>query len=221
LYQDTDPTDDPSVITNADALIRQATSQARSKQWNFYQSQVISMNMRRDAEPYYTGQDKLNPRFSRQGDAYLIQVTDPINFQGEAFTGDLPVAASVYLDWEIEFSNQQINPAAAMADVYRFEGFPITPKFDASDVLNGTVFLLTKPAYLTLEKANGEGMITFSDETGAVAEFSLKALTPDVATYVGPVAELGPGGYSVEVTGTATLVNLTFISNELPARMNP
>jgi hypothetical protein len=217
LYQDTDPADDPSVITNADALIRQATSQAKSKQWNFYQREVISMNMRRDVEPYYTGQDKLNPRFSRQGDAYLIQVTNPVNFSGEALTSDLPVAASVYLDWEIEFSNQQINPAAALADIYRVEGFPLTPKFDASNVLNGTQFQIPSPGYLTLESMVGNGTVTVSDSSGPVVEYEL-SLAPILA---GSVAELDPGTYTVAVTGNAAQVALTFISNEQPTRINP
>jgi len=217
LYQDTDPADDPSVITNADALIRQATSQAKSKQWNFYQREVISMNMRRDVEPYYTGQDKLNPRFSRQGDAYLIQVTNPVNFSGEALTSDLPVAASVYLDWEIEFSNQQINPAAALADIYRAEGFPLTPKFDASNVLNGTQFQVPSSSYLALESMVGNGTVTVSDSSGPVVEYEL-SLAPILA---GSVAELDPGTYTVATTGNAAQVALTFISNEQPTRINP
>jgi hypothetical protein len=217
LYQDTDPSDDPSVITNADALIRQATSQARSKQWNFYQREVISMNMRRDVEPYYTGQDKLNPRFSRQGDAYLLQVTDPVNFQGEALTADLPVAASVYLDWEIEFSNQQINPAAALADIYRAEGFPLPPKFDATSVLNGTQFQLPSAAYLCMEKCFGNGTVTVSDDSGPIVEYELT----NAPNYTGPVAELDPGNYSVAVTGNAAQVALVFTSNEQPIRTNP
>jgi hypothetical protein len=217
LYQDTDPADDPNVITNADALIRQATSQAKSKQWNFYQREVISMNMRRDAEPYYTGQDKLNPRFSRQGDAYLIQVTNPVNFQGEALTSDLPVVASVYLDWECEFSNQQINPAAALADIYRAEGFPLTPKFDAPSVLNGTTFELPSPSYLTLERVFGSGTITVSDSSGPVVKYELL----DTPTFIGSVAELDAGTYTVAVTGNSAQVALTFISNEQPVRSNP
>ena len=113
FYTDLDPLDDPSVILDADQLIRQATAQTGSQQWNFHTPKVISMARRADNQLYYTGEDKQNLRFSQQGTGYLIQVTSLVNIDGEVPTTDL-VAGSLYVDWEIEFQTPQINPEAVL-----------------------------------------------------------------------------------------------------------
>ena len=112
IYQDTDPLDDPSTITNPQALIRQATAQAGSQQFNFINACAIDLAQRSDrSKLYYTGADKQNERFTRQGNFYVIQVTDPINFNGDAITTDI-MSGSLYVDWTCEFQIAQINPCA-------------------------------------------------------------------------------------------------------------
>lgn len=111
VYQDTDPNDDPSTITDLDALIRQGVSQAGSQQWNFNSSKVVNLAKRADNELYYTGVTKQNERFNYQGTAYLLQVTTPLDFNGTPVSGDLQ-CGSLYLDWECEFQTPQINPSA-------------------------------------------------------------------------------------------------------------
>jgi hypothetical protein len=114
LYLDLDPSDDPSVIADPDALIRQAVAQTGSQQWNFHAGRVIPLAMRADRQYYFTGLDKQNIRFSQQGVAYLIQVTSPVNFNGEAITAPLE-AGSLFIDWTVKFTTPQINPSAAIS----------------------------------------------------------------------------------------------------------
>ena len=83
LYIDLDPSDDPTIISDEDALIRQAVAQTGAQQWNFHVPKTIPLAMRSDRQYYFTGVDKQNVRFSQQGAAYLIQITNPINFNGE------------------------------------------------------------------------------------------------------------------------------------------
>jgi len=127
-YQDTDPQDDPTTITDADALLRQATAQTGSQQWNFNSSKVIHLAQRGDKELYYTGPVKENPRFNLQGVVYILQVTDPVNFNGGAIEGDELQAGSLYVDWEIDFQTPQINPTAVAAAP------PATPDFEIKSV---------------------------------------------------------------------------------------
>lgn len=117
VYQDTDPLDDPSAIPDPDALVRQATAQTGSQQFNFISPMAIELAQRADDQLYYTGPDKQNERFSRQGNFYIIQVTDPLNFNGEALTSDF-MAGSLYVDWECEFQIAQINPSAKPSGYY-------------------------------------------------------------------------------------------------------
>jgi len=115
VYQDTDPLDDPTIIPDADALVRQATAQAGSQQFNFINPMSIDLARRSDDQLYYTGADKQNERFNRQGNFYVIQVTDPLNFNGEAITSDI-MAGSLYVDWVCEFQIAQINPTAVLTN---------------------------------------------------------------------------------------------------------
>jgi hypothetical protein len=111
IYIDTDPLDDPSTITNKDAVIRQATAQARSQQFNFNKAKNIALCIRKDDQMYYTGADKQNLRFSSQGTVYVIQVTDVLDFNGATLETSLN-AGSIYLDWNLCFDIPQINPSA-------------------------------------------------------------------------------------------------------------
>mgnify|MGYP003571891624 FL=1 len=113
LYLDLDPSDDPTTITNPDALIRQAVAQTGSQQWNFHSAKVIPLAMRADRQFYFTGIDKTNVRFSQQGVAYLVQITNPINFNGEVISSPLE-AGSLFIDWTVQFNIPQINPSAAI-----------------------------------------------------------------------------------------------------------
>lgn len=116
IYQDTDPLDDPTVIPDADALVRQATAQAGSQQFNFINPMSIDLARRSDDQLYYTGVDKQNERFSRQGNFYVIQVTNPLNFNGEAITTDI-MSGSLYVDWVCEFQIAQINPTVVLPNL--------------------------------------------------------------------------------------------------------
>ena len=64
--------------------------------------------MRADDQLYYTGVDRQNERFSRQGTLYVVQVTDPVGFDGSEV--DSIVAGSLYVDWQVEFQIPQIEP---------------------------------------------------------------------------------------------------------------
>jgi len=111
IYQDTDPLDDPTIITDPDALVRQAVAQTGSQAFNFINGQVIDLAQRSDRNKlYYTGLDKQNDRFNRQGNFYVIQVTDPLNFNGVPLTENI-MAGSLYVDWICEFQIAQINPS--------------------------------------------------------------------------------------------------------------
>lgn len=126
VYQDTDPLDDPSTITNADSLVRQATAQTGSQQFNFINPMSIELAQRADDQLYYTGNDKQNERFSRQGNFYVVQVTDPLDLNGVALAGDI-MAGSLYVDWECEFQIAQINPtAAAILPFHTSQNIPFT-----------------------------------------------------------------------------------------------
>ena len=114
LYQDLDPTDDPTVITDVDQLVRQAVAQTGAQQWNFHVPKTIEMAKRCDDQFYYTGEDRLNERFTLQGKAYVIQITNPVNSEGAAVTGPLE-AGSLFLDWTCQFNTPQINPEAVIA----------------------------------------------------------------------------------------------------------
>ena len=119
LYMDLDPTDDPTAISDEDALIRQAVAQTGAQQWNFHVPKTIPLAMRSDRQYYFTGADKQNIRFTQQGAAYLIQITNPINFNGEAIATPLQ-AGSLFIDWTVNFSTPQINPAAVITNAITF-----------------------------------------------------------------------------------------------------
>ena len=119
LYMDLDPTDDPTAISDEDALIRQAVAQTGAQQWNFHVPKTIPLAMRSDRQYYFTGADKQNIRFTQQGAAYLIQITNPINFNGEAISTPLQ-AGSLFIDWTVNFSTPQINPAAVITNAITF-----------------------------------------------------------------------------------------------------
>ena len=114
VYLDTDPSDDPSSTPTAETLIRQATAHTGSQQWNFNVPKLIPLPMRADKQLYYTGDTKINPRFNMQARAYVIQVTDPVNFNGESIVSTLQ-AGSLYIDWVCLFQTPQINPAGFLA----------------------------------------------------------------------------------------------------------
>lgn len=113
LYMDLDPSDDPTGIADEDALIRQAVAQTGAQQWNFHVPKTIPLAMRSDRQYYFTGSDKQNVRFTQQGAAYLIQITNPINFNGETLTSPIQ-AGSLFIDWVVNFSTPQINPGAVV-----------------------------------------------------------------------------------------------------------
>ena len=110
VYFDTDPLDDPADALDPEVLVRQAVAHTGAQQWNFNLAKVIPLPIRADDQLYYTGDIKTNERFSLQAKAYVLQVTDPLNFNGDALTDDT-VSGSLYIDWVCKFQLPQINPA--------------------------------------------------------------------------------------------------------------
>lgn len=113
LYLDTDPSDDPSGL-NFYQLVRQAVAQTGAQQWSFNKPKTIELAKRQDDQMYYTGVDKQNKRFSQQATAYLLQVTDVIDFNGGPLTSAIS-CGSLFIDWEVEFQTPQINPSALIS----------------------------------------------------------------------------------------------------------
>ena len=125
LYIDLDPLDDPRGITDVDTLVRQAVAQAGAQQWNFHVPKSIQMASRRDDQLYYTGEDKQNLRFSQQGTAYLIQITNPVNSDGDPVGTDFE-AGSIFIDWTVDFQTPQINPEATIATSAQLKAVDVT-----------------------------------------------------------------------------------------------
>jgi hypothetical protein len=134
LYIDTDPNDDPTIITDDDALVRQAVAQTGAQQWNFNCAKNIPLARRSDDQLYYTGIDKQNQRFNRQGTAYLIQVTDPLNFNGEPITTEID-AGTIFIDWDVEFQIPQIEPTIVTQQLGASAW--VTESFETSSPANG------------------------------------------------------------------------------------
>lgn len=111
LYIDTDPTDDPTTLPDADTLIQQAVSHGGAKQWNVHEGVSVPLLIRKDDQFYYTGETKANERFNFQGKAFLIQVTDAVDFNGSAIAGDIE-AGMLYFDWTVDFQSPQIDDPA-------------------------------------------------------------------------------------------------------------
>lgn len=110
VYFDTDPTDDPEV-GSVDLLIRAATAHTGSQQFNFNVPKTMAMPMRSDKQLYYTGKFKTNERFTLQSKAFVLQVTNPVDFNGAELSAPV-TCGSLYMDWRIRFEQPQINPAA-------------------------------------------------------------------------------------------------------------
>jgi hypothetical protein len=143
VYQDTDPLDDPLELADVDSLIRQGVSQTGSQQWNFNTPKVVALAKRADKELYYTGLTKQNERFNYQGTAYLVQVTDAIDFNGGTLPNELD-CGSLYIDWECEFQTPQINPSAVQAGLGEVVRPPAASRTEVFDAL--TTDTITVPA---------------------------------------------------------------------------
>jgi hypothetical protein len=113
-YIDTDPTDDPTTIVDADALYRQAVAQSGSRQWNFIAGQSIPLVIKKDRTLYYTGSTRVAERLNLQGKVYILQITNPIAFDGTPVGTATLEAGSLFMDWNCTFSTPQINPEAAL-----------------------------------------------------------------------------------------------------------
>jgi len=157
VYQDTDPLDNPLELTDVDSLVRQGVSQTGSQQWNFNTPKVIPLAKRADKELYYTGLTKQNERFNYQGTAYLVQVTDAIDFNGGTLPSELD-CGSLYIDWECEFQTPQINPSAAQP--------PAASRTETFDAL--TTNTITVPAGFRGVLGVSEVVSTAADDLGVV-----------------------------------------------------
>lgn len=192
VYQDTDPRDDPSIIPDADALIRQATAQTGSQQFNFICPMTIELAQRSDDQLYYTGPDKQNERFTRQGNFYVIQVTDPLNFNGEPLTEDF-MAGSLYVDWECMFQVAQINPSAASTAFYG--------NIRQSDPL--LVPYTNETQKLTYSGPDGLAIVTKMDSTADAGDISMSDLSYTAAAVDSSTGMSYTGG-SFSVTNGQT-----------------
>lgn len=236
VYQDTDPTDDPTIITNADALVRQATAQAGSQQFNFIHPKAINLAQRVDDKFYYTGVDKQNERFNRQGNFYVIQVTDPLDFNGAPLTTDI-MAGSLYVDWICDFQIAQINPSAVVATR---DGPPASGGISLDDI--STVYPLgstalgnltvTEPTYLAVQNLGGTQDPSLSDVSAQVSLNSASLgrlshnLDPDDTHSFDaePSTLVPPGTYplTMEIIGapftsqTDTIINWCNVNGTVP-----
>lgn len=193
LYVDTDPNDDPTTITTADGLIRQAVAQTGAQQWNFNNPKVTPLALRRDDQWYYTGNDKQNERFNRMGTGYLIQITDPINFNGELLTDDL-TSGSLFIDWECEFQIPQIEPAAASSVVKTT--FTRSPGFVGN-------LVLAEPGFVAMESGTNllTGVATISLKVGGATVQSASAAEP----AAGDLRVTMTGGGAFVTSGTTSI----------------
>jgi hypothetical protein len=116
---DTDPNDDPTQVADTNAMIRMATSHAGSQQWNFNSPKTMEFCRRGDDQMYYTGFERENKRFTQMGTGYLLQVTDPLDYNGAALATAID-AGSLYIDWTCEFETPQIEPEAAQPRIIAF-----------------------------------------------------------------------------------------------------
>jgi hypothetical protein len=109
-YIDLDPLDDASIIQDPDSLVRQAVAQTGGQQWNFIAPHIIPLAKRADDQFYYTGETKNNERFTLQGKAYIIQVTDVLDINGVPVDTEELKCGSLFIDWTCQFNTAQINP---------------------------------------------------------------------------------------------------------------
>lgn len=140
-YFDTDPRDDPTSISSAAALIRQAIAHTGGQQWNFNHAKTNPLPQRIDDQWYYTDENTGDQvRFTRQAVGRMIQVTQLLDFNGVAPAGNIE-AGSLYIDWECEFQLPQID-ADVVTRALGTSGPPPTPAslevFPVARVINQT-----------------------------------------------------------------------------------
>jgi hypothetical protein len=168
-----------------------------------------------DDQLYYTGTDKLNERFNRQGTGYLIQVTEPIDFNGSPIVDDL-VAGSVYIDWECEFQIPQINPevlvpSAPTATVLNLQGGD-TVELPESAFFGVTTMQVTD--LLTTGNVELDGPVTVSVSHTALGLFTASSVNLPAGSY--SVALTNISGLSVAFYSTGTpFIVVTSVAQQL------
>ena len=219
IYQDTDPLDDPTAITDPEALVRQATAQAGSQQFNFINATSIDLARRADDQLYYTGNDKQNERFSRQGNFYVIQVTDPVNFNGEPI--NTIMAGSLYVDWVCEFQIAQINPTVIVPELK--STLYSTPRVNKVTPILGSTTVLgevttTESSFLYLSEltitedslANNSSVIVTINATGSNSIVSNPTVIPAVTGNRTTPVLLSAGTYQIAITSNVTGNSVNF-----------
>jgi hypothetical protein len=195
-YIDTDPTDDPSTIIDPDALYRQAVAQSGSKQWNFIAGNTIPLVIKKDKTLYYTGATRVAERLNLQGRVYILQLTNPIAFDGKPIIGDSLGAGSLFMDWNCTFSTPQINPEAS-----QFAG--VSTQYDIPAPAQLTSMI--KPLNRNADAAKvPDAFITFTD------------LVPN-ATYVACIT-LTTAGFATAAINTVVFSPLpvNFVNGQTP-----
>jgi hypothetical protein len=178
IYIDTDPLDDPSTISDANAILRQATAQARSQQFNFNKAKNISLCIRKDDQLYYTGADKQNLRFSNQGTAYVIQVTDVLDFNGAVLSNSIS-SGSIYLDWNVCFDVPQINPSALVLSSWVNS---VPSSYVRQDVISGGSSTLGSVSTSVSASPNQAYVVTYDYGSFSCTASSNVLLSVDVST---------------------------------------
>lgn len=108
VYVDLDPNADPSAITTIEQLGRRAVAQTGSQQFNFINNKRIPMPLRADQQQFFTGDPVQNLRFNTQGFAYLVQISDAVDFNGQVLAGPLQ-AGQLFLDWAVDFNTPSLS----------------------------------------------------------------------------------------------------------------
>lgn len=192
FYIDTDPNDDPSGIADGNALIRQAIAQTGAQQWNFATPKIIPLALRKDDQLYYTGNDKTNQRFNRQGTGYMIQITGPVAFDGSPITTELQ-AGSLFIDWDVMFQTAQINP----------ESLNLLP-----GLLNGS--------FSTTSTALTAGVYGTSDGLGVTYINAIVGLQPPPTTTVESVDyTIQPTTFDTQIAMAVTCVGTGFTNQKI------
>ena len=197
-YQDTDPLDDPTDFPTVDALIRQGMAQTGSRLFNFNTRINIPLAQRKDDEFYYTGLEKQNLRFNAQGKFYLLQVTEPLDFNGAPLVADIK-AGSIYVDWTIDFDTPQINPSAVVNPLITEKSFD----FSLNASTRTLQIELNKDAYVSLGEVSSEN-VKSTHLFGGLVVGEYDSAQSDTRRYLNDpkLFTAGTYTYTLQTTGT-------------------
>jgi hypothetical protein len=188
VYLDTDPTDDPSGLP-FEQIMRQATAQTGSQQFNFNRDKVVQLAQRIDNQFYYTGIDKENIRFTQQGTFYVLQISTVNDINGVPASTPL-VCGNLYIDWEIEMQIPQINVVGVVPPTFTYDSnSPMSSPLTSSTSLRHVLTTKARPGRLYIGFAN---VLDATCVSGGDTVF--QAIGPSIVSYPNGG---GPGGIEV------------------------